>query len=72
MDACLRWLVWAMLFTLAAVVLLSALKHADPLGLALVLALAMALALRQDRLERAQRSAAESRVDGRLLPDAER
>ena len=72
MDAYLRWLVWAMLFALTAVVLISALKSADPMGLALLLALAMALALRQDRLERALRSATQRRVDGALLPDADR
>ena len=71
MDAYLRWLVRGMLFALAAVVLLSSLKSSDPLGLALVLALGMALALRLDRLERAQRSAAEAGVDRSLLPDAQ-
>ena len=71
METYLRWLVWAMLFALTAVVLISALQHSDPLGLALLLALAMALALRLDRLERAQRSARESGVDRPLLPDAQ-
>ena len=70
MDTYLRWLVWGMLFALASVVLISALNQSDPLGLALLLALALALALRLDRLERAHRSAAESRVDRSLLPDA--
>ena len=72
MDAYLRWLVWGMLFALAAVVLIASLKHSDPIGLALVLALAMTLSLRLDRLERANRSAAEPRVDRGLFPDAER
>ena len=52
MDAYIRWLVWLMLFALAAVVLIAALRHADPLGLALVLALLVAQAVRMDRLER--------------------
>ena len=71
MDAYLRWLVRGMLFALAAVVLIASLKSSDPLGLALVLALGLALSLRLDRLERAQRSAAEAGVDRRLLPDAQ-
>ena len=57
MNAYLRWLVWLMLFALATVVLISSLKSADPIGLALVLAILLVQGIRMDRIERARSTA---------------
>ena len=57
MSTYLRWLVWLMLFALATVVLISALKSADPIGLALVLAILLVQGVRMDRMERAPSAA---------------
>ena len=57
MNAYLRWLVWLMLFALATVVLISSLKSADPIGLALVLAILLVQGIRMDRVERARSAA---------------